>query len=546
MNQLNDTDFGQKIIELIDSLKGICASYGLGNDGNEFKIITQVFLYKLMNDKFAYEVKQIDPKIGKGESWEKSLKSLSADEYESLLDDLPANTARLSPEHFLASLFERQGEPNFAKLFDDTLIDIAIQNNDIFSVKTEGGHKIPIFDELGLSRYVSDVSKRDHFFKAVINQLIKFSAEHIFTQKYDFFATLFEYLIKDYNKDSGGKYAEYYTPHAVARIMAAILVSQPVQNVTVYDPSAGSGTLLMSLAHAIGEERCTIYSQDISQKSSSLLRLNLILNNLVHSIPNIIQGNTLEHPYHKQGAQLAKFDYIVSNPPFKMDFSDYVDNLDTKANHERFFAGIPKIPNKAKDKMAIYTLFLQHIIYSLKPKGKAAVVVPTGFITAQSGIDKAIRQKLVDERMLAGVVSMPSNIFATTGTNVSILFMDRGNQGDVVLIDASGLGETVKDGKNQKTVLTEAEEAQIISTFNEKRAVDDFSVVVSYEEIAAKNYSLSAGQYFDVKIEYVDISQDEFEEKLRSFSSNLDRFFAESRDLEVEIKKQLAGLKYEV
>lgn len=543
MNQLNDTDFGQKIIELIDNLKGICASYGLGNDGNEFKIITQVFLYKLMNDKFAYEVKQLNLKIGKGESWEKSLKSLSADAYESLLDDLPANTARLSPDHFLASLFERQGEPNFAKLFDDTLRDIAIANNDIFSVKTEGDTKIPLFDRV--TEFITDTSKRDNFCRAVINQLIKFSAEHIFTQKYDFFATLFEYLIKDYNKDSGGKYAEYYTPHAVARIMAAILVSQPVQNVTVYDPSAGSGTLLISLAHAIGEERCTIYSQDISQKSSSLLRLNLILNNLVHSIPNIIQGNTLEHPYHKQGAQLAKFDYIVSNPPFKMDFSDYVDNLDTKSNNERFFAGIPNVPNKAKDKMAIYTLFLQHIIYSLKPKGKAAVVVPTGFITAQSGIDKAIRQKLVDEKMLAGVVSMPSNIFATTGTNVSILFMDRGNHGDVVLIDASGLGETVKDGKNQKTVLTEAEEAQIISTFNEKKAVDDFSVVVSYEEIAAKNYSLSAGQYFDVKIEYVDISQDEFEEKLRSFSSNLDRFFAESRDLEVEIKRQLAGVKYE-
>ncbi len=543
MKQLNDTDFGQKIRDLIDSLKGICASYGLGNDGNEFKIITQVFLYKLMNDKFAYEVKRLNPNMGKVESWEKILRTLSADDYESLLDDLPANTARLSPEHFLASLFERQGEPNFAKLFDDTLRDIAIQNNDIFSVKTEGDTKIPLFDRV--SEFITDTSKRDNFCRAVINQLIKFSAEHIFTQKYDFFATLFEYLIKDYNKDSGGKYAEYYTPHAVARIMAAILVAQPVQNVTVYDPSAGSGTLLISLAHAIGEERCTIYSQDISQKSSSLLRLNLILNNLVHSIPNVIQGNTIEHPYHKQGAQLAKFDYIVSNPPFKMDFSDYVENLDAKANHDRFFAGIPNVPNKAKDKMAIYTLFLQHIIYSLKPKGKAAVVVPTGFITAQSGIDKAIRQKLVDEKMLAGVVSMPSNIFATTGTNVSILFMDRGNQGDVVLIDASGLGETVKDGKNQKTVLTEAEEAQIIATFNEKKVVDDFSVVVSYEEIAAKNYSLSAGQYFDVKIEYVDISQAEFEEKLRSFSSNLDRFFAESRDLEVEINRQLAGLKYE-
>jgi type I restriction enzyme M protein len=544
MNQLNDTDFGQKIKELIDSLKGICAAYGLGNDGNEFKIITQVFLYKLMNDKFAYEVKQAIPKaIAQSSSWEQSLKAMSEADYEFLLLKLPSNTANLKPDHFLATLYEKQNNPDFAKLFDDTLRDIAIANNDIFSVKTEGDTKIPLFDRV--SEFVTDTSKRDNFCRAVINQLIKFSAEHIFTQKYDFFATLFEYLIKDYNKDNGGKYAEYYTPHAVARIMSAILVKGRVQNVTVYDPSAGSGTLLMSIAHAIGEERCTIYSQDISQKSSSLLRLNLILNNLVHSIPNIIQGNTLEHPYHKDGSQLAKFDYIVSNPPFKTDFSDYREALDSKDHKLRFFAGIPKIPPKDKDKMAIYTLFLQHIIYSLKPKGKAAVVVPTGFITAQSGIDKAIRQKLVDERMLAGVVSMPSNIFATTGTNVSILFMDRSNKGDVVLIDASGLGETVKDGKNQKTVLTEAEEAQIISTFNDKRAVDDFSVVVSYEEIAAKNYSLSAGQYFDVKIEYVDISQAEFEEKLRSFSSNLDRFFAESRDLEVEIKRQLAGLKYE-
>ena len=134
-------------------------------------------------------------------------------------------------------------------------------------------------------------------------------------------------------------------------------------------------------------------------------------------------------------------------------------------------------PKQATDKMAIYLLFIQHIIYSLKAGGKAAVVVPTGFITAQSGIDKKIREKLVEEKMLAGVVSMPSNIFATTGTNVSILFIDKNNKGDVVLIDASGLGETVKEGKNQKTVLSEAEEDQIIATFNGKQTVDDFSVV---------------------------------------------------------------------
>lgn len=348
-----------------------------------------------------------------------------------------------------------------------------------------------------------------------------------------------EVCIQDYNKDGGGKYAEYYTPHAVAKIMAAILVTEEVQDVSCYDPSAGSGTLLMNIAHAIGEDKCSIYSQDISQKSSSLLRLNLILNNLVHSIPNIIQGNTILHPFHKE-----KFDYIVSNPPFKLDFSDYRDDLDSNENKERFFAGIPKVPAKKKESMAIYTLFLQHIVHSLAENGKAAIVVPTGFITAQTGIDKKIREHLVKNKMLAGVVSMPSNIFATTGTNVSILFLDKNNKEEVVLLDASNLGTKVKEGKNQKTVLSDEEEDTIIRTFNTKEVVEDLSVVVSYDEIAKKNHSFSAGQYFEVKIEYVDITADEFEAKMSGFKSDLKGMFEESKGLEKEIMEQLESLKF--
>ena len=153
--------------------------------------------------------------------------------------------------------------------------------------------------------------------------------------------------------------------------------------------------------------------------------------------------------------------------------------------------------------------------------------MPTGFITAQAGIDKAIREKLVESKMLAGVVSMPSNIFATTGTNVSIVFMDKNNKGNVVLLDASNLGETLKEGKNQKTVLTAKEEQQIIDTFNNKVALEDFSVVVSYDEIKQKNYSLSAGQYFEVKIEYVDITAEEFTAKMKGFEDNLSNLFSE-------------------
>jgi type I restriction enzyme M protein len=302
----------------------------------------------------------------------------------------------------------------------------------------------------------------------------------------------------------------------------------------------------MNLAHAIGEEKCTIYSQDISQKSSSLLRLNLILNNLVHSIQNVIQGNTILHPYHKnEKGKLETFDYIVSNPPFKLDFSDYSADLDTKENHDRFFAGIPNVPKAKKEGMAIYTLFIQHIMHSLSATGKAAIVVPTGFITAQSGIEKKIRESMVEAKMLAGVVSMPSNIFATTGTNVSILFLDKQNKGDVVLVDASNLGTKVKEGKNQKTLLSYEEEQKIIDTFNTKKPEDNFSVVVSYAAIEAKNHSLSAGQYFEVKIEYTDITHEEFETKMNDFQTNLNTLFAESKTLETEIQNNLKGLRYE-
>lgn len=536
-------NFTKQTKELIDNLKGVCASYGLGNDGNEFKIITQVFLYKFMNDKFVHETKKLDAKLNDATNWEQEIAKYSDSEYKMLLLEMSADSAKLKREHYLSNLHKNQNTEEFAKFFDDTLRDIAIFNKDIFSVKTATDARITLFDEL--SQFISDSSQRDNFCKAVINQLVNFSFEKIFSQKFDFFSTIFEYLIKDYNKDGGGKYAEYYTPHAVAKIMASILVDKPASNATCYDPAAGSGTLLMNLAHAIGEDRCTIYSQDISQKSSGMLRLNLILNNLVHSIQNIIQGNTILSPKHKSGDKLMKFDYIVSNPPFKLDFSDYHADLDTKQNHERFFAGIPNIVKKDKDKMSIYLLFIQHIMFSLSDTGKAAIVVPTGFITAQSGIEKKIREKLVESKMLRGVVSMPSNIFATTGTNVSILFIDKTNtKGDIVLMDASKLGTKIKDGKNQKTVLSPEEEQTIINTFNKHESVEDFTVVVSYEDIKAKNYSFSAGQYFDVKIEYTDITPEEFESKMNGFKINLDKLFAESSDLEIEIKKQLAGLKY--
>ena len=225
-----------------------------------------------------------------------------------------------------------------------------------------------------------------------------------------------------------------------------------------------------------------------------------------------------------------------------------MDTLAGENYKERFWAGVPKVPNKKKDSMAIYQMFLQHIIFSMKENsGRTAIVVPTGFLTAGTGIPKTIRERIVKEKMLRGVVSMPSNIFATTGTNVSVVFLDNTKKYDkAILMDASKLGTKVKvDGKNQRTVLSDQEIEDIINTFNNFKTKDDFSVVVDYDKIEQKKCSFSAGQYFEVKIEYVELTQEEFQAKMDDYMDKLTELFAEGNTLQTEILEQLKKVKYE-
>lgn len=149
--------------------------------------------------------------------------------------------------------------------------------------------------------------------------------------------------------------------------------------------------------------------------------------------------------------------------------------------------------------------------------------------------------------MLRGVISMPSNIFATTGTNVSILFLDRENtDGNVILMDASKLGTKEKlDGKNQRTVLNQDEIRKIIDTFNAGTPIDDFCVAVSYKDIEEKKLSFSASQYFEVKIEYVELTPEEFTEKVSEFANRLENMFVKNRRLEDEVKLQLKRIHHE-
>lgn len=541
-----------RIHQMVDDLQGLCSTVGLSNTANEEVVVTSVFLYKFLNDKFMHNL----------EKFAKALKKKPEDilNNETMLKRFYRQNSidvAFNYEDTIQYLINHIEQKDFYKQFDEALIRISNNTkNEAFAVETADGEKTPLFTELTT---LVEAAQRNNFAKAIFGIIAqeKFDFSEAFEGGFDFYSAIFEYLIKNYNVASG-TYAEYFTPQTVSSIIAKILVgmSDKIEAAEIYDPAAGSGSLILHLAHELGQEsgmnRAIVYTQDISKKSTRFLRLNMMLNGKSESLGNIVRGDTLETPAHykvehEPDSGLKSFDYITTNPPFKTDFSTTRNRIEQKwLDTKRFFAGIPPIPNKKKDSMAIYLMFIQHVLYSLKEDGKAAIVVPTGFITAQSGIEKPIREKITNEGWLKGVISMPSNIFANTGTNVSVLFIDKANKSkDVILIDASKLGSKVKEGKNQKTVLNENEVKTIIDTFLKRKEKDDFSVKVSFDKIKNKNYSWSAGQYFDVKIEYVELTPKEFEAKMTSYKKTLNGLFDESKKLEKDIKKQLEELKYE-
>lgn len=547
-----------KINRMIDELQGLCSQNGLSNTAAEEAVVTSVFLYKFLSDKYTYNLKKFAKEIGESVE-EVSLNKNS--ELDAFYHYYPTDVVFRSIDT-IQSLVNKTALPGFAAMFDDTLERISnYPENDKFKVSTASGEKEPLFSRI--TEHIIDKNKRDSFAVAIFGIISesKFDFGDAFDGNFDFYSTIFEYLIKNYNVASG-TYAEYFTPQSVSSIIAKILVGMSeVEDNKLYDVldcAAGSGSLVLHLANELGHgvigNRARVYAQDVSTKSTRFLRLNMMLNGLTESLDNIVQGNSLTSPSqysinHDPSSGYKKFDYVTINPPFKMDFSTTRDEIESNwQDTDRFFAGVPKIPNKKKESMSIYLLFIQNVLWCLKKAGKAAIVCPTGFLTAQSGIEKRIRERLINENWLKGVVSMPSNIFANTGTNVSVLFIDKSKKVDdnnVILIDASKLGEKRKEGKNQRTVLHGEDIHKIIDTFITQTQKDDFSVLITNDEIKEKNYSFSAGQYFEVKIEHIEMTGDEFIAKLNEFQSEIEELWNKGHHMEVLIKKELTGIKYE-
>ena len=305
----------------------------------------------------------------------------------------------------------------------------------------------------------------------------------------DILGDAYEYLMRHFATESGKSKGQFYTPAEVSRIMAAIIGihdAKTSNDTTVYDPTCGSGSLLLKVGDA-ATAHVTLYGQEKDAATSGLARMNMILHNNPTAL--IVQGNTLANPKFKDGEALKTFDYVVANPPFSdKRWSNGIDPL--KDPYERFkHFGVP--PGKQGD----YAYFL-HIVRSLKSDGKGACILPHG-VLFRGNAEADIRRALIRKGYIKGIIGLPANLFYGTGIPACIIVIDKEHahtRKGIFMIDASK--GFMKDGPKNR--LRAQDIHRIVDAFNTQREVPKYARMVSLDEVEKKNdFNLNLPRYID-------------------------------------------------
>lgn len=312
----------------------------------------------------------------------------------------------------------------------------------------------------------------------------------------DLLGDAYEYLMRHFATDSGKSKGQFYTPSEVSKVLAKVIGITPQNSnaqTTAYDPTCGSGSLLLKVAEA-AEKTIDLYGQEKEFATANLAKMNMIL----HGNPSaeIIADDTLSHPYFKSDNNddnLKSFDYIVSNPPFSL--KSWSNGVSVNSDpFRRFELGVP--PEKNGD-----YAFLLHIIKSMKSTGKAAIVLPHG-VLFRGNAEAEIRKEIIKRGFIKGIIGLPSNLFYGTGIPACIIVLDKekaGERSHIFMIDASK--GFIKDGNKNR--LQEKDIHKIVDVFNTELEVSKYSRKVEIKEIAndKNDYNLNIPRYIDAQEE---------------------------------------------
>ncbi len=377
-----------------------------------------------------------------------------------------------------------------------------------------------LFSEIDLNspKLGKTVTQRNELIAKVLLHLNKINFQ-LGDSQIDVLGDAYEYLISQFASGAGKKAGEFYTPQEVSTVLARLVTNSKKRLKSVYDPTCGSGSLLLRVAKYV-DDVSMFYGQEMNNTTYNLARMNMLLHDVNYDRFDIKQEDTLEHPQHLQ----YKFEAIVANPPFSAKWS-----ADPIFLQDERFSGYGKLAPSSKADFA----FIQHMIYQLDENGTLAVVMPHG-VLFRGAAEGVIRQYLIEEKnYLDAVIGLPPNLFFGTSIPASILVFKKCKEvpENVLFIDAS---KHFEKGKNQNR-LRPSDIDKIIETYTERKEEDKYSHLASLAEIKENDYNLNIPRYVDTfeeeeeidlnavvaEIRKIDSEAIELDEKIRQYTKEL-------------------------
>ena len=334
----------------------------------------------------------------------------------------------------------------------------------------------------------------------------------------DVIGDAYEYLIAHFASDAGKKGGEFFTPSGVSTLLAKLVNAK--EGSRIYDPTCGSGSLLIKASKEVGNENFAIYGQEKNGQTQALCKMNMFLHEINDA--NIAWGDTLRNPLHIEDGHLMKFDIVVANPPFSLDKWG-ADEL-TNDKFGRFKYGMPP---KSKGDYA----FVQHMLASLNVNGTMGVVLPHGVLFRGASEGK-IRKAIIEDNLLDAVIGLPANLFFGTSIPAVILIFKKGRKNkDIIFIDASR--EFDKD-KNQNSI-NDKHIAKILNTYHDRKEIEKYSHIADIEEIQENDYNLNIPRY-------VDTFEEEEKIDIKETKQNILKIENELKELKVKMDSYLKEL----
>lgn len=457
-------DIFNKVWAACDTFRGVI-------DPNQYKdyILSMLFV-KYLSDVRRDKIELFKEKYGISDETDAN------DQKWQRLERAMKNERFIIPE---TATFERLYDQRTAKNIGE-VIDIALDE-----IEENNRKKLQdVFQDIRFnSRTLGEEKERNRRLQNLLNDFVDLDLRPSVLGDDDIIGDVYEFLIGAFAGNAGKKAGEFYTPPEVASLLAMLV--EPQAGHRIYDPTCGSGSLLIKAAKEVGSNNFSLYGQEVNSSTYALCRMNMYLHEMDKA--NIAKGDTINSPKHLENDGLMKFDIVVANPPFSLKKWGGETATKEKDKYKRFNRGTP--PSSKGD-----YAFISHMIASTyEDNGKVGVVVPHGVLFRGSK-EGTIREALIEENLLEAVIGLPENLFFGTGIPAAVLIFNRGKRTDKVLfIDAS----REKGTKKTQNFLRKDDLKKIYRTFKAFETIDKYSYAATIDEIRENDYNLNIPRYVD-------------------------------------------------